>query len=262
MRNRWKMWGGAGVLTLALLATSCGSKVKGLQQDPTFTYHRMEHQRAAIGGVAYPYPANGGSFMSREEMADLLALEFVRNRDDLNLLPQGYPMRRLGEVEYYTMLDEFERGGILMPDQLDALQQAMYPELRYLVFGRIEQDQISRGSREKTKETDDGVQEILELTTTRYVTVAFNIYDLQQERSVWRGHLSRRATNKNRYAYDVNEVESEQDVIELIVGVIAAEVGEKPRHPAAPPMEALLSPIFGKFAKSLPTRDEVITAKK
>jgi len=247
----------------AIAVSSCGSKVQGLQHDPSFTYHKMELERTAIGGVAYPFPASQGGYMSREEATNLLTLQITRYREDLNVHPVGEPIHLLGEQAYTDMMYAYERGGLITPDDLEMMRNILYPDLRYLVFARIEQDLIHRGRREKVEGKDEDQRDVLELTTTRSVTVAFNVYDILESRSVWRGHLSKNAKNKNRYVYDRNNPDEEQDLLEIIVGVIFEGSMRQPTHPEAPNMTTALTNIFRRFAENLPKPGELsVTAKR
>jgi hypothetical protein len=233
----------------------------GLQHDPTFTYQNVASDGIAVAGVVHPL-GYGERRMDREQATDYLRLQILRYRDDINVRPSGVIRVAIGEGFYQELLDVYERGGELNLAHETALREIVREQVRYVIFARIDQDNIGRRQRETTKGKDEEQQDILEYITSRHISTEFLVYDAYEGRQVWRGHFAGRRSNKNSYVLADTEIEDEQDLLEIIVGVILDADAPEPTYPPPPSLNGLLAGVFKNFAKSLPEPGKVYTAKK
>jgi hypothetical protein len=135
--------------------------------------------------------------------------------------------------------------------------------VRYVIFARIDEDIISRREKESVQGKKDEVKkDVLDMITSRRMSTEFMVYDVYEGRSVWRGHLAGARSNKNRYVYEQKDLEDEQDLLEVIVGVILDAGSPEPVFPPPPTTTSVLAGIFKSFAKSLPEPGKVYTAQK
>lgn len=260
--SRNRIISSAALLVLAALTASCGTKVMGLNHDPTFTHQSIAEGGIAVAGVVHP-TGYGERRTDRDEVTDFLRLQILRYRDDLDVLPSGVVRVAIGEGFYNDLLEVYERGGELSPAHTTALREAIQEQVRYVIFARIDEDFISRREREtKQGKKEEEQKDVLEMITSRRISTEFMVYDVYEGRSVWRGHLAGARTNKNRYVYEQKNLEDEQDLLEVIVGVILDAESPEPVYPPPPTTTSVLAGIFKSFAKSLPEPGEVYTAQK
>jgi len=252
----------AALVVLAALTASCGTKVMGLNHDPTFTHQNIAEGGMAVAGVVHP-TGYGERRTDREEVTDFLRLQILRYRDDLDVRPSGVIRVAIGEGFYKDLLEVYERGGELSLTHETALREVIRDQVRYVIFARVDEDLISRRERETTQGKKDEVKkDVLEMITSRRISTEFMVYDVFEGRSVWRGHLAGGRTNKNRYVYEQKNLEDEQDLLEVIVGVILDIDAPEPVYPPPPTTTSVLAGIFKNFAKSLPEPGKVYTAHK
>lgn len=247
-----------GLILLAATFSSCGTKVVGLNHDPTFTYAAMNGGGLAVGGVVHPL-GYGERYLNPNEMADHMRLQIMRQREDVRVRPVGVVRTAMGEGFYLDMMRDFEMGATMDEAHLMAMREVVSEEVRYVMFCRVEDDVIRQYQKHTTQGKDEEKKDVLEMRTSRTMTAEFRVYDVDQGYWVWQGHLTKRRVNKNRYVQE--QYQNEDELLEIVVGVILDEIAEKPVYPRPPNSKSMLTPMFRNFAKKLPEPGKRYTAQ-
>ena len=236
---------------VVLVTDGCGTRVTGLQSDPSFTYQNLSRDGIAIGGVSYLFGRNFPAM--QDQMASLLKESIIRERPDIIVQPVYLVPGALGQAEYRRMLADYWATGEVAETWLEQLSGAA-GRTQYAVFARIERDDFA------TSESSGADTNTTTYTMSRTVRTSFQVYDLTRRISVWSGSLSKTKSRSTK----VREEEEEShgilgDLIEDIVeSVVQDALGLTPTptapssYPKAPELTELLRSIFEGFAEHLP----------
>lgn len=239
----------------ALLATACATtQVSGLRHDKSLTTQSIIQGRLVVAGVTSSLqPLEAGQ---RGRYADTLLWALRDARPAYPLLPAADLAQRLGDARYQALLDSYGRDGVLG----EAVLRQDYPQPRYLLLARIENDYVERRRDEREEDVPprDGemvkeVRATVDFVTTRYLAVSLQIYDLQAGTSVWHGLVEDNEARHNTHSrtYD-HERRLQQSLVELLLAVVIDGGSEEQAYPAPVPREQLLRRVFEGFAKHLP----------
>jgi len=238
---------------------ACKTPVVGLQQHPSFTYETAIQSRFIIGGVASSVtPLND---MARVRFGDLMGRAFAEEKPELAIVRVGLLIKALGHETYEQILDEYRETGVLDAGDVAQLRHA-FPDARYLMFVRIEQDNVRQNhdqtetdvadSPEDAKKGDyDQVQVDVSLNTTREMGATLSIYDLKQDVLAWSGYVSGSETNSNDSSRTFNKDKRwKEELVDVFVDtLIGLNSGE---YPASPSQDEVLEDIFEGFAENMP----------
>lgn len=245
----------AGVILLGIAAVfrSCGTEVVGLIQDPGFTYASAVSERMVLGGVVYSIGPERFRNAIGDEATNQLAISFLQNRGDLQVLPVGALLAALGEESHDRILRHYERGAALDDLDLQELREGLAATARYLVLSRIEEDYVYTSRRFYTL----GDEETLELKTHRRVTASFLVYDLAANRPAWRGVLQETVSNPYEFSRERrpdsgDAGEAGTAWLDEVLGVVVDDPTADLRYPDPPNLQEILPHIFAGFADNLP----------
>jgi hypothetical protein len=229
------------------IVLACKTRVIGLVMDPSFTYEAITSGKMAIGGVTSALK----SMPERERnlYADMMRRKFLEKRETFIILPAGVVAHLLGHEAYRNMMDEYRTYGRLNNTMKRNLMTKL-KTVRYIVFARIEKDNISKSRREvlydEYGEELENKKTIMEIT--RSTDVSMNIYDLRTGVIVWSGTVEKISSRSNEY---VEKEKSKFFLIALIETIV--EIFEpSPEYPEPSSLDELLGRIFTGFAENLP----------
>jgi hypothetical protein len=244
------------MVVVVVLALGCGTKVLKLESDPAFTYENMRAGRMGIGGVVASAHTQDSDSSSAAELATMFRLSLLDKRGDLDIIPADQVRSKVGDELYTSALDQFRDTGEPEPGTLSGLSEEFKEAARYLVFARIEENHVSQDSWSR-KEEVDGEEKIEKgLSGKREMAVSFKIYDLDQEKRVQTGVLSRKDSNTNKYILDSSGgYDDSKTVLENVADFVLKDSQEEPTYPDPPSTESLVRKIFETFADKLPKDD-------
>lgn len=187
------------ILVLGLcIVPACKTQVRGLVKNPSFTYEAITSGKMAIGGVTSALRSMREE--ERNRYADIMRMRFLGERETFKILPAGIVANVLGHEAYRSMLDEYRTYGRLS-DTMKRNLMTKFKTVRYMVFARIEKDNISKSRIEvlydeygKELENNKTIMEI-----TRSTDASMNIYDLRTGVTVWSGTVEKISSRSNEY---------------------------------------------------------------
>lgn len=239
---------------VAVFVAGCATQVAGLKKSPTFTYPSIAKGKMAVGGVA---SASGTMDEGkRSSYANLLRTALMEERKEYNIAPVGVVINKLGS-QYNTVINELQTTGSLS-DKSVALLKAKVPDVRYVSFARIENDEVNSDRNERSETDKDGKtipnsQKVI-TTSQRAVTASLNIYDLQTGEVVWTGSVTKSLSNSHQF-----DKEKENDLVSVIKAIkgdnISTSVDQKYPFPTPPDSSKVLSRVFVGFGENLPEKD-------
>jgi hypothetical protein len=170
-------------------------------------------------------PANESDRNVRASIEDSLLLEqALRQQPGLKVRGAQQVVKVLSPPMYAQLMNSFRFHGVAGGVYMDMIRNAM-PGVRYLAYAWVKDDQTVHNS----KPAEAG----LELRTTRAMTVALFIYDLDSRQAmVWAAALQEAATNRlhvRQQPYDVTD----------------------DMYPPAPKSAAVLNKLFPALVKHL-----------
>ncbi len=239
------------VLFVFLLLTSCSSVrvrekawLNNYYSDDSFTKEAISEGKLTLAGVTGNYSnVNQGNIIALNNIVYSSIKRYV-NADSIN--SQEFIENELGVKLYKDSLNYFHVEG-----NLNALNVEDYEKLkcygRYIVFYKILDNEVSYSRRS----TDDKKC----YYSKRKVTSQIDIYDLERNKKVWGGELSKNIVKEN--CNSISEPESDNfgtALLEIFVGAVVdsafdAAFGTYPEPPS-------ISSVFGSvaigFAENLP----------
>ena len=233
------------ILVLGLcIVPACKTQVIGLVKDPTFTFEAITSGKMAIGGVTSALKRMPDA--ERNRYADMMRMRFLGERESFIILPAGIVAHFLGHDEYRNMLDEYRTYGRLS-DKMKQRLITNFKVARYIVFARIEKDNISKSRRDVVRDEFgkelENKKTIMEIT--RSTDVSMNIYDLRTGVTVWSGTVEKYSSRSNEY---VEKRKSKFFLIALVETILES----RPEYPEPSSLDEQLGRIFTGFAKNLP----------
>jgi len=173
------------LICLSVLA-SCKTAVVGMQQHPTFTYDTVVKSKFMVGGVVSAVSPLDD--ITRVRFSDLMVRTFTEEKSELAISRAGFLINALGHESFEKILDRYRETGVL--DEHDATQiRHAFPDARYLMFVRIEQDHVSQSHDETESDVADSEKDRKEgefehvrvdvsLTTMREMGATLSIYGI------------------------------------------------------------------------------------
>ena len=248
------------LLLICLIALAgCKTPVVGMQQHPSFTYEAVSQNRFLIGGVVSAIVPLDARTITR--FSDLMQRSFIEERPHLDILRTGILRRAIGSESYHHMLDQVAIAGLPDAGDFSAIRRA-FPELRYLIVARIEENHISQRNNQSETDVADSeddqkkgeyeqVRVDVSLITGRKMGVTLSIYDLDTALAVWSGYISISHENSNDSSRTFNKENRWRE--ELIDAFVDGLTGlDSNSYPDAPTREAVLADIFEGFAENMP----------
>lgn len=246
----------AAVILGGLIVASCATHVEGLKTDPSFTYAAVVSNNLMVGGVTSALTTLPPA--ERNRSGGILRREFLDEREDIRVLPAGTLAQSLGTDAYNALLDDYRLYGQLSETRLGDLRNKV-KDARYLIFARIESDEIENERTEssvydkKGKVVED--KKKIKLCTKRTVSASMNIYDLTTGIQAWSGTVEKYDSRSREF--ETSEYEWTADLAEVIMEGVTGEDIErsKPGFPAPPSMDKMMARVFEGFAENLPEKE-------
>jgi hypothetical protein len=189
--------------------------------------------------------------------APLLAQSISEKRPDLTIISPERIQQALGEENHRALLDQYVSWGDLDQGSMIQLFSATRGLVRYVILGRVEQDDLFKSEELEEGATSSGTR----YKVRRDMAVFLEVYDLEAGRSVFSGLITNDLTN-NRYEVDgtLGDVSSFGDfcadmgvscLMNLMCSLIQTKEDEG-GYPVPPSTEEITEDIFEKFAETLP----------
>jgi hypothetical protein len=216
-----------------------------LVHDPSFTYEAVRSGILAIGGVTSALEGLPGAKQNR--YANIMRMVFSQNRETFLIISAGTVANVLGHEEYRLMLNEYRTYGQLS-DTMKRNLMTKFNTARYVVFARIEKDEITQSQSEEIIYDDTGMEitgtKII-LETTRSTDVSMITYDLWSGAIVWSGSVEECSSRSNSHV-DRERINIFFEILMDIIFVLCLE------YPEPESMDTQLEHIFSVFATNLP----------
>lgn len=238
----------AGASFFLLLALSSGcvtpSPVEILVRSDSFTAANMAEGGIAVGGVV-----SSKELWPLDESircGELARNALSRALPDVPFLGAEWFSGRAGDGRLMRLSDSVAAGRGIGPGELSELKTAL-EGVRYVLFGRIEKDDILRTDEEEPAREGDKLMERKTFRTTRTVLVYMEIYDLRSRSRAWAGRIQDTEEDENTYYHRHSEHPAKEALRSVAEAVVFGG------HPDPKPLEPMLDAIFVKLGKSLDT---------
>ncbi len=239
------------VLFVFLLLTSCSSVpvrekawLNNYYYDDSFTKEAISEGKLTLAGVTGNYSnVNQEKIRVLNNIVDCSIKRYV-HADSIN--SPTFIENELGVKLYKNILNNFHVEG-----NLNSLNVEDYEKLkcygRYIVFYKILDNEVSNNKRS----TDD--QKCY--YSKRKVTAQINIYDVERNKNVWGGELSKKIDNEN--CNSTSEPESDNlgaALIESFIGAVVDSVFDAAfgTYPEPPSISRVFGSVAIGFAENLP----------
>lgn len=232
---------------------SCGTKVEGLRKAESFTHANIKSGRMVVGGVVDAVQEMNSKLSL--SYSNALRAQIIEERPAFKVSNSGYLIKKIGKKNYEKVLSELEMDDAIS-DASIALIASKASGVRYLVFARIETNEVSNDRQEKDDVDSSGNEtgkKSVVTTTTRAVSVNFRVIDLVEKTTAWSGLINKSAMEQSTFA-----VKSESGLISLvkaIKGTGETEDDKKYPFPKAPSLKNILKQAFIGFADNLPEEE-------
>ena len=241
------------LLLCLFLLVSCATKVKGLTKSESFTYNSMMNDKMAVGGIVHT--TDTWKHKSKVSYGNKLRAEIVEEVEGVKVSSAGATAKKLGRKAYTKVLNEIEEDGVLSQATIGLMKKKMKGR-RYVIFGRIENDDISKNRRQYEETNSSGEKtgrENVDATTTRKMDVSFTVVDLMKGETAWNGMITKSSQKKSTFA-----VKKELGLVSLVKAIKGSEeqsAADKYPYPKAPNASTILVQTFKGFAENLPEQD-------
>jgi hypothetical protein len=239
------------------LVPACQEREQLEKEAPALARADLAVDRIAVAGVVSDVAALGDSDESRESWSFLIGKHLGHDRfGKLPIVSFSEVRAILGRDDYAVVLNRYKDAGLCDSTSLADLHTALEGKARFIVFGRIQQDQVdwSESESETEDEKNKTKTRTRVMTTVRTATVRLRFYDLADRQLVW-DHLSvgQSAARKEHDMSDVIEHEKGEGFLGGLVKSIAnSAIKPDPKYPPTPAFEKSLANAFddvGAFLK-------------
>lgn len=194
-----------GILLLLVAAIpACKSKLA--EESPILARADLKVDRLAVVGLVSDVPAIRDTLPAREYWADLAANQLGRDRfGNLPVVSFREVRSALGADTYDALLEGYKADGRCDSTTLGELANVLQGQARFLVFGRIQADNIGHLSGE------DKEKHLLTYSTHRKTQVRIQIYDVAGQVLAWdhiaygEGHASQEYDNSELFKHSPGE---------------------------------------------------------
>jgi hypothetical protein len=228
-----------------------GCREKLEEESPALAHANLRVDRLGVGGVVSDVPAIADTVPDREYWADLMANHFGRERFGRLPVVSFRELRSItGDEGYDELLWGYKQNGGCDSSTLAELDSTVMGKVRFLVFGRIQEDRVRQDKNEDEK------KKTLTYETGRITSVRLQFYDLKQRRVVW-DYVAHGYANAGQ-DYDNSDL-FKHTAGEGVLGGVAKSLlnaAAKPdgQYPAAPSLDASLSNAFDDVGEHLKER--------
>jgi hypothetical protein len=239
----------SSAVILLILFLSCGASHKLRNeveyQDGFFKYQNLKQDGLVVGGIgSYMVNLPPATRMDYNSIIYNSLLEKLRDAHLIHLTNTAQVIEKMGKVPYFKMMESFDIIKKLNKDKMaalrDTLGQSKYLLMTYILNENIVDDSFSEEIIEDNQEKTE-----THYKKTYFLTVEFQIYDLRQEKMVWRNTIYNQAENTESRTTSSGCVEGCIDGLlqEIFMGT-----------PADIDREEVLQEITNRFAADLPQK--------
>jgi hypothetical protein len=167
------------VLLLALaLVPACRKELE--KESASLAKADLKVDRVAVGGMVSDVPGMPDSVPDREDRADLMANQLGRKRfGSLPMVTFREVRAAMGSERYDSLLAGYKHDGGCDSTALADLAAALAGKARFVVFSRIQDDEVGYDTSEDTE------KKLINYTTTRTARVRVQFYDLAHQSLAW-----------------------------------------------------------------------------
>ncbi len=216
------------LLICSLILTSCGVSVTQLHKAEGFDANSIYAGGLGVGGFAQTKLMKFNLPLQMALKKNLPVLEQVITSATLK--------DSLGGKAYHVILHDYRT-----MDEINLLDQhkiAQHLHAKYWVFARLVENRVTHDHNISHDVKTHKIQNV-RLESSRNVSIAFSIYDVQSAQVVFSGIFSDANENSRVLDYD--------DTASLFIDIAANET----LYPAAPDLSNIIPDIINKFAKTL-----------
>lgn len=245
-----------GCISLLLITVSCSTKISDIRTDPSFSPERVTESGLAILGCTSIVADTLDAFVLSNQLSVHLQQALRKERGNIKIVEWGDVRRAVGDEKLQRCLAAVREYGTLEATLVESLSAGLGNGARYVIVHRIESDQL------KFNESDD--QEFVDgvwvvkgtlLKTTRSISVAFSVYDLENGKRVWEATIEGAKETKRKVGLDEpldigGWVGTAVDVVDAMDEIFGEDDAVQFPKPAS--QASVMKSIYGKFAKELP----------
>jgi hypothetical protein len=234
-------------ILISLLLLSCGAshhlRDNVVYIDDDFSYNHLRNNGIIIGGVSSQLI--NLSVEDRMKYSSLLSnkmLESLKDAYDIQLMNTLQFVHEIGKENYLEIMDNYDQEKTIEKETIHLIRDTI-PNVKYILFAYIENENIIDKSFDKYIENKDGEKELqTKYKKTYLLAIEFQIYDLLQEKMVWNNLIYNEAKQTETRTTQTGCVEGCID--NLFQTILFGEPAEIDR-------EEVLAKIFEKFAENL-----------
>lgn len=245
----------ASLLSFFALLVACAT-VDGLYVDPSFTFASMARNNLGVAGVSSVVQTL--SVRQSSSVANILLNQLNDKYPQMGVMPMGDTVRALGAGRYRQMMRYYEDNDVVQDVYLQALRRHI-SGMRYLVFARIDEDNIQQHREQDDDFVTDGTDDRNQMSqiqyqTIRTVRISLEVYDLQLNRVVWRGSTEQKRSTHNDY--DIPATQSGLSTRAIVSNLVSAAgqamVEKQHEYPSPPSLSQMAGLCFETLLRKFP----------
>jgi len=177
------------IIITAIVLCSCGAShniaEETIYKDKDFTYNKLKKNEVAIAGIA----SQKLTFTNKERnqystLLSTVLMEELKDVHSINLINNTELMRSLGEKNYITLMLEYDVEQKLVDSAMIFIKEWV-PEADFIIIANIENENIiDRSSERQVHYENKDDETTTNYKKTYYITVEFQVYDLNQEKLI------------------------------------------------------------------------------
>lgn len=244
-----------GLMTAALLS-GCATKVKGLKKSETFTFENVKSGKIIVAGVVDATGEGKIDYKKNISLANALKNQIIEERAMFSVNSAGLVVKKLGKKNYLRMLSAIEEEGRLGQEDIMLLKKSLTGR-RYVVFARVESDDVSKNRDTRTPTDSQGNvtgPEQMVTRVNRSIETAYQVYDLVEGNLAWSGNISKSTSKESNYV-----IKKDSGLVSLVKAIKGTEedndVEKNYPYPKTPSRKYVMNNSFRGFAENLPEED-------
>ncbi len=234
-------------ILISILFLACGASHKLIDdtifKDESFTYNHLKSNGLIVGGMVSDVIK-----VSREdrlEYSSTFSKVLIEKLKDVSRIQITNPLQlidKMGRVSYFNMMEEFDDQKALSRVWADTLS-ATLPDVQYILFAYIVNENIVDESSDYDVESDEGVDyKEREYKKTYFITIDFLLYDLFRKELVWENSIFNKAQRTETRSTQTGCLES--CINDIFQNILFGEPAEISR-------EEVFVKIVEKFAEDI-----------
>jgi hypothetical protein len=239
---------------VCLTSQGCAGARSGQSQPPEFRGSDLVGDGLGIGGIVSAVPDDSDAMALSDELGFALGALIMARYRATSFVSWTELRDRVGDDLMLRCLDAHASSGRLDSTLLAELVEAVGDAPRYLVFGRIDQEEAGHSSGEvRSFGSGEGYEQEY-LYSTREIRMSFWMYDLSASEQVFFRSLEGRAENSRPYGERIRfDADLEGSLVWAAIDAVLPEhtFASSEDYPALPTREAALMQVFNDLARKL-----------